>query len=109
MQQVNGQGGTVRGRRSPIALVGLGTLLTAMHVALLTRRLAPLPGGLELAIAAWRWEPGPLVKAAPRAAQVRSNPISSFNVGHLPLASGMAVVVLAFWLHIMHISGVVGR
>ena len=37
-----------------------------------------------------------------------SNPVTTFWAGRLPRVRGMAVIVLAGWLVILHVSGVVG-
>ena len=42
-------------------------------------------------------------------AKAPSNPIHTYCVGRMALASGMAVIVLAARLRIMHISGAHGR
>ena len=94
------------GAASPL---GLATLATVLHLAVLAggvraRRLSAEP---EMYLI-WQVPASDTSDTGSTADKVPSNPIHTYCVGHLALATGMAIIALATWLQIMRINGANG-
>jgi hypothetical protein len=82
---------------------GLAAVAAALHVVILAARVAPrhpqAPVGVLVARA---MSPVPRAQELAPEPEPPSNPHGRYCAGELALTSGMAVLVLAFWLLIMH-------
>jgi hypothetical protein len=98
---------TEPGPREAMSPMGLAAMVAFLHVAVLAARVStrhahhhPTPVLSWPAMA--NSQPDVVVKAG----KTPSNPVQTYCVGRLDLTRGMAVVVLAEWLHIMRTGGV---
>lgn len=100
---------TISRNRESVSLLGLTAVVTALHVAVLARRV-PVRGWQPGQAAPFIWQESAEAPAIAQAITERtpSNPTHIFAVGQLALEAGMAIVTLAVWLHIMRINGVRG-
>jgi hypothetical protein len=88
--------------------LGWATLVTAMQVTFcLTRVPARTTGALPVAAAITSLPHTP-ARPVRRTTQSASRPIHTYCIGRICIASGMAVIALAFWLQIMHVSRWIG-
>jgi len=87
----------------------MATLVAALHVAVLARRVsARWPVHSPTAAWAWRSDGGPVAPQSCEPERPPSHPSGHFSAGLLPLEAGVAVVARTRWLHIMRISSPIG-
>jgi hypothetical protein len=99
------------GRLQREPAVALAALVAVLNLSVLAGRLGgrmPCRGD----VLAWR---APMAAMNGPDAETKttdkrpSNPTRSYNAGRLALNTGIAVVALAAWLHVMRINGARGR
>jgi hypothetical protein len=94
-----------------VSPAGMTALAAVMQVAVLAAGRFPCRPRLGTQVARLVW-PAPVTESGetPRPpGNAPSNPTQSFTAGQLSLAFGMAVLVLAVWLQLLHVSGALGR
>ena len=93
--------------REAVSSLGLAAVVTALHVAVLARRV-PAWCLHPRQTTSLTWQMPARSVTPPATSRMPSRPVQAFAVGQLALAAGMAVVTLAAWLHIMRITGAHG-
>jgi len=99
------QNGAFRDKQTGL---GWATLVTAMQVAFCLTRIPACYAGEPPIAAAIRTLPQVQDHPSRKHMKSASRPTHTFFIGQICIAAGMAVVTLAFWLHIMHVSRWIG-
>lgn len=96
------------GRLQREPAVALAALVAVLNLSVLAGRLGGRMGPCRGDVLAWR-APMAAMNGPPAetktAEKPPSNPTRSYNAGQLALNTGVAVVALTAWLHVMRING----
>lgn len=94
-----------RSRNGPA--VALAALVAVLNLSIMAGRL----GGASPRHAVLAWRAPACGPASERgsAKEPPANPTRAYNAGRLALGTGIAVIALAAWLHVMRINGATGR
>jgi len=97
-------------RFEPSSPLGLTAIAAILHLAVFAGKVSPrrMPNRPAMHLV-WQQPAKCRIDSERTEDKVPSNPIHTYCAGHLALAHGMAVVSLAAWMQIMHISGARGQ
>ena len=97
-------------RGDSLSSVGLATVVAALHLAVLARRV-PVRSlhHRQTTLLAWRIPAAERIVPGRGAQRAPSKPVHTYCAGLLLLTFGMAVLTLALWLHVMRTNGTHGQ
>ncbi len=96
-------------RTHPGPAMALAALVAVLHLSVLAGRPTGRMGSSRGDGLTWRAPACGLSTERSTADNSPANPTQTYSVGRLSLDTGIAVIALAAWLHVMRINGATGR